>query len=248
MKQASQVKVDIFAELEAYPEFCEACSLSSPARHVWIALLALWNRSWWAPEFTVAASELAKRAVVSRTSAWQALKELEECGAIVLGPSSKGRVKAVQMQSLNAIMLQKAAYSEPAATPAPDAKPKAEKAKPEPAKEAAEKLGSESLLWLPLAGGESYIVSDEYIAELQEAYPGLDVASELRQMRAWCDANPAKRKMPSKIKSFIVGWLNRSLKGEPGYARANGPAGSSREAPDWASNYESFRQHRRLRN
>ena len=38
-------------------------------------------------------------------------------------------------------------------------------------------------------------------------YPAVDVIQQLRNMRGWLDANPAKRKTKRGINAFIVRWL-----------------------------------------
>ncbi len=40
-------------------------------------------------------------------------------------------------------------------------------------------------------------------------YPGLDVLSECRKARAWCEANATKRKTAKGMSGFLVNWLNR---------------------------------------
>ena len=44
----------------------------------------------------------------------------------------------------------------------------------------------------------------------QSAFPALDVRDQLRQMRAWLDANPARRKTARGFAAFVVSWLARS--------------------------------------
>ena len=43
-----------------------------------------------------------------------------------------------------------------------------------------------------------------------EAYPAVDVRTEVRQAGAWCDANPRNRKSAGGMKRFLVNWLSRS--------------------------------------
>ena len=40
-------------------------------------------------------------------------------------------------------------------------------------------------------------------------YPAVDVLQQLRQMRAWLVANPAKRKTKQGINAFVVRWLSK---------------------------------------
>ncbi len=43
-----------------------------------------------------------------------------------------------------------------------------------------------------------------------ESYPNVDVKQELRAIRAWLDANPAKRKTSGGMKRFVNSWLSKA--------------------------------------
>ena len=62
----------------------------------------------------------------------------------------------------------------------------------------------------PLKDGTEYGLADEDVAEWEQLYPGLDIAAELRAIKAWCIANPEKRKTRSGAKRFLNGWFARS--------------------------------------
>ena len=62
---------------------------------------------------------------------------------------------------------------------------------------------------LPLINGDDYLVTKEYVKELKELYPAVDVEQALRSMRGWLDSNPKNKKTPRGIKSFITGWISR---------------------------------------
>jgi len=62
---------------------------------------------------------------------------------------------------------------------------------------------------LPLREGSEFIVTEEYIQELSQAFVNVDVKQELKKMRAWLEANPARRKTQRRIKRFIVNWLSK---------------------------------------
>ena len=53
-------------------------------------------------------------------------------------------------------------------------------------------------------------ITDDYRTRWKEAYPNVDVLSELRQMEIWADANRNKRK--KNWRSFIAKWLNSNQK------------------------------------
>ena len=64
----------------------------------------------------------------------------------------------------------------------------------------------------------------------RELYPGVDVLQQLRQMRAWLDANPRRRKTGRGIKNFIVTWLGKEqnrARASPAMFRTFGAGGGS---------------------
>lgn len=69
----------------------------------------------------------------------------------------------------------------------------------------------------PLADVESIALNDgtewkcplaDY-EEYKRLYPGVDIDNAFREMRAWCNSNPTKRKTARGIKRFVNGWLSR---------------------------------------
>lgn len=69
---------------------------------------------------------------------------------------------------------------------------------------------SEPVAMLPLKDGTEYEISAESFEEFVNAYPAINVLSEMRKMRAWCLSNPANRKTRRGIMKFINGWLGRA--------------------------------------
>lgn len=67
----------------------------------------------------------------------------------------------------------------------------------------------------------SFDVTQEMIDQWQAAYPAIDVDQEIRQMIAWCDANPKNRKTRTGAKRFIVNWLSRSQNRAPRAQQSN---------------------------
>lgn len=45
--------------------------------------------------------------------------------------------------------------------------------------------------------------------EYRRLYPAVDIDNAFREMRAWCNSNPTKRKASRGIKRFVNGWLSR---------------------------------------
>ena len=62
---------------------------------------------------------------------------------------------------------------------------------------------------LPLNDGSIYPVTQERVAEWGSLYPAVDVMQQLRAMKGWLNANPAKRKTRRGILRFVNGWLSR---------------------------------------
>ena len=85
---------------------------------------------------------------------------------------------------------------------------------------------------LPLNDGTDYPVSVEQCQEWKALYPAVDVIQQLRGMKGWLDANPAKRKTRRGINAFIVRWL----------AREQDRGGTARQAPSVRKN-ATYIQH-----
>ena len=79
--------------------------------------------------------------------------------------------------------------------------------------------GSAAAPAIPLNDGTEFVVGKKDVEEWRKAYPAVDVEQELREMRAWCQANPKLRKTKNGVRRFIVSWLARQQdKGHPGMA------------------------------
>lgn len=95
------------------------------------------------------------------------------------------------------------------------------------------------VIQIPLNDGSLYDVEEHQAQEWKELFPAVDVMQELRKMRAWCDANPSKRKTKRGVKAFIVKWLMKEQdKGKPVQNHQR-----ERKLPDWYKNDdESYEQ------
>ncbi|WP_160147917.1 helix-turn-helix domain-containing protein [Trinickia soli] len=62
---------------------------------------------------------------------------------------------------------------------------------------------------IPLVDGSEYPVGANQIAEWSATYPGIDVLEQLRRMRQWSIANPARRKTVRGVLRFANNWLAR---------------------------------------
>lgn len=79
---------------------------------------------------------------------------------------------------------------------------------------------------IPLADGSEFPVPASLASEYAAAYPGVDVAGELAQVRAWCLSNPRKRKTKNGIRRFLNSWLDRA-QNQFGGQRASPVAGGT---------------------
>lgn len=67
----------------------------------------------------------------------------------------------------------------------------------------------------PLVGEGEYHVTTSQSAEWGRLFPAVDVRQELREMRAWLQANPKKRKTGSGIPRFVTSWLSKEQEKAP---------------------------------
>lgn len=65
---------------------------------------------------------------------------------------------------------------------------------------------------IPLDDGSEHPVTLVEITEWKAAYPRIDPLAESRKARAWCIANPAKRKTVRGVATFLNGWMARAQK------------------------------------
>lgn len=79
---------------------------------------------------------------------------------------------------------------------------------------------------IPLADGSEFPVPASLASEYAAAYPGVDVAGELAQVRAWCLSNPRKRKTKTGVRRFLNSWLDRA-QNQVGGQRASPVAGGT---------------------
>ena len=66
----------------------------------------------------------------------------------------------------------------------------------------------EPFITLPVLGGETVPVSEEYVRELDSLYLAIDVRQEIRNAKAWLISNPTRVK--KDWKRFLNNWLARS--------------------------------------
>ena len=83
----------------------------------------------------------------------------------------------------------------------------------------------EAVVSLPLIDKTEYPITQPMVDEWATSYPAVDVPQPLREMRAWCIANPANRKTAKGVNAFVVRWLGKEQDKAPRLkVAANEPA------------------------
>ena len=65
-----------------------------------------------------------------------------------------------------------------------------------------------AVLTLILNDGSEFPISQDYIGQMQELFPAVDVYQQMLKMKAWCINNQRKRKTRRGITTFINNWLS----------------------------------------
>ena len=79
---------------------------------------------------------------------------------------------------------------------------------------------------IPLNDGSEWGIPLAPVQDWRQAFPAVDVDQELREMRAWANANPTKRKTSRGVSAFAFRWLAKA-QDTPSRAKA------SANASDW---------------
>ena len=66
-----------------------------------------------------------------------------------------------------------------------------------------------AVLTIPLTKNEIHPVTESDLNDLRQDFPAVDVLQELHKARAWCVAEPKRRKTKRGIRRFIVTWLSK---------------------------------------
>lgn len=61
-----------------------------------------------------------------------------------------------------------------------------------------------------LANKTEYPITERQVQEFTELYPGINAMQQLRSIKAWCMANPTKRKTARGALAFVNNWLNKA--------------------------------------
>lgn len=63
---------------------------------------------------------------------------------------------------------------------------------------------------IPLSEKQGWTVPPDFLHEMESAYPAVDGPATLREIRAWCVANPGRVTDESGAKRFINSWFERT--------------------------------------
>lgn len=93
----------------------------------------------------------------------------------------------------------------------------------------------------PVPSGYKIILLDKSFYEIpleklnfwKESYPAVDVEQEIRNMEAWADANPTRRKTRNGVVRFITNWLKREQDKGGSYQRGSSQKGAAFNAFDY---------------
>ena len=69
-------------------------------------------------------------------------------------------------------------------------------------------LLADVVISIPIQGGE-FPVRQDFVDTLSDAYPIVDVPQTLKEIKAWCLANPSKQKTARGASRFINSWCER---------------------------------------
>jgi hypothetical protein len=71
---------------------------------------------------------------------------------------------------------------------------------------------AKTIIQIPLKDGSDFDFNERLLEEYRQAYPGIDIESQLKQYRAWAISNPDKRKTRRGILKSINFWLSNENK------------------------------------
>lgn len=94
-----------------------------------------------------------------------------------------------------------------------------------------------SVIQIVLNDKSFFDITQKQVDEWKELFPAVDVMQELRKMKAWCDANPERRKTRKGVNRFIVSWLSKEQD-------RSKTANNSTPAPLKTNNFTNYNQRR----
>lgn len=74
-------------------------------------------------------------------------------------------------------------------------------------------VNGDAVAYIPLADRSQWGVSQDFLAELENAYPMVDGLQTLKEIRAWCISNPQKCKTKTGVARFLNTWFAKVQNG-----------------------------------
>ena len=219
--------MNYIAELNAFDRWLETNYLPALSELLWRKMIALFNRCGWAEWISVDNQRLMGLIQVKREATFIDYRnKLVEAGLIEYQKGKKGSPNRYKLISLSegknhntfTDEVQTVVNTEVQSVVNPVVNTvvktvdinKLNQTKLNKIKDMPGTKCSEPVAMLPLKDGTEYEISAESFEEFVNAYPAINVLSEMRKMRAWCLSNPANRKTRRGIMKFINGWLGRA--------------------------------------
>lgn len=219
--------MNYIAELNAFDRWLETNYLPALSELLWRKMVALFNRCGWAEWISVDNQRLMGLIQVKREATFIDYRnKLVEAGLIEYQKGKKGSPNRYKLISLSegknhntfTDEVQTVVNTEVQSVVNPVVNTviktvdinKLNQTKLNKIKDMPGTKCSEPVAMLPLKDGTEYEISAESFEEFVNAYPAINVLSEMRKMRAWCLSNPANRKTRRGIMKFINGWLGRA--------------------------------------
>ncbi|WP_270658249.1 hypothetical protein [Eubacterium callanderi] len=219
--------MNYIAELNAFDRWLETNYLPALSELLWRKMVALFNRCGWAEWISVDNQRLMGLIQVKREATFIDYRnKLVEAGLIEYQKGKKGSPNRYKLISLSEGKNNNTFTSEVQTEVNTEAQSvvnpvvntvvktvdinKLNQTKLNKRKDMPGTKCSEPVAVLPLKDGTEYEISAESFEEFVNAYPEINVLSEMRKMRAWCLSNPANRKTRRGIMKFINGWLGRA--------------------------------------
>lgn len=219
--------MNYIAELNAFDRWLETNYLPALSELLWRKMVALFNRCGWAEWISVDNQRLMGLIQVKREATFIDYRnKLVEAGLIEYQKGKKGSPNRYKLISLSegknhntfTSEVQTVVNTEVQSVVNPVVNTvvktvdinKLNQTKLNKRKDMPGTKCSEPVAMLPLKDGTEYEISAESFEEFVNAYPAINVLSEMRKMRAWCLSNPANRKTRRGIMKFVNGWLGRA--------------------------------------
>ena len=219
--------MNYIAELNAFDRWLETNYLPALSELLWRKMVALFNRCGWAEWISVDNQRLMGLIQVKREATFIDYRnKLVEAGLIEYQKGKKSSPNRYKLISLSEVKNNNTFTSEVQTVVNTEVQSvvnpvvntvvktvdinKLNQTKLNKRKDMPGTKCSEPVAVLPLKDGTEYEISAESFEEFVNAYPEINVLSEMRKMRAWCLSNPANRKTRRGIMKFINGWLGRA--------------------------------------